>query len=77
VADQGIKHSDATSWRQGNQPRTLWTIATALVTVFIIVPDASMAGLRRQKRHVLAYLTEACQAAMRGKPAPSIVIANP
>lgn len=46
VADQGIKHSDATSWRQGNQPRTLWTIATALVTVFIIVPDASMAGLR-------------------------------
>jgi transposase len=46
VADQGIKHSDATSWRQENQPRTLWTIATALVTVFIIVPNASMAGLR-------------------------------
>ena len=46
VADQGIKHSDATSWRQENQPRTLWTIATALVTVFIIVPNASMAELR-------------------------------
>jgi transposase len=46
VADQGIKHSDATSWRQGNQSRALWTIATALVTVFIIVPNASMAGLR-------------------------------
>ena len=33
--------------------------------------------LRKQKRHVLTYLTDACQAALRGKPAPSLVIANP
>ena len=32
--------------------------------------------LRKQKRHVLDYLTEACQAALRHKPAPSLVIAN-
>ena len=30
VADQGIKHSVAASWRLGNQPCTLWTIAPAL-----------------------------------------------
>jgi hypothetical protein len=33
--------------------------------------------LRKQKRHVLSYLTDACQGALRGKPAPSLVIANP
>lgn len=46
VAEQAIKHSDATGWRQGKQARTLWTIATALVTVFFITTDASKAGLR-------------------------------
>lgn len=33
--------------------------------------------LRKQKRHVLAYLTEACQAAQRRKTTPSLVITNP
>jgi transposase len=46
VADQPIKHSDATGWRQGGQARTLWTIATAALTVFFIVPDGGMARLR-------------------------------
>lgn len=46
VADEPIKHSDATGWRQGGQARTLWTIATAAITVFFITPDGSMAGLR-------------------------------
>jgi transposase len=46
VAEQPIKHSDATGWRQGGQARTLWTIASALVTVFFITKDGSMAGLR-------------------------------
>jgi transposase len=46
VADKPIKHADATGWRQAGQARTLWTIATAAVTVFIIVPDATRAGLR-------------------------------
>jgi len=46
VAEQAIKHSDATSWREGNQSRTLWTVATAMATVFFITTDASMASLR-------------------------------
>jgi transposase len=46
VADAPIKHADATGWRQGNQARTLWTIASAAVTVFFITKDGSMAGLR-------------------------------
>jgi transposase len=46
VADQPIKHSDATGWRQGGQPRTLWTIATAAITVFFITPNGSMPALR-------------------------------
>jgi transposase len=46
VAEQPIKHTDATGWRQAGQARTLWTIATAAVTVFFIVPDATRAGLR-------------------------------
>jgi hypothetical protein len=33
--------------------------------------------LRKQNRHVLAYLTEACQAALQRKPAPSLTITNP
>lgn len=46
VADQPIKHSDATGWRQAGQARTLWTIASTFVTVFFITKDGSMAGLR-------------------------------
>jgi transposase len=46
VADQPIKHSDATGWRQNGETRTLWTIATSAATAFFITPDGSMAGLR-------------------------------
>ena len=46
VANQPVKHSDATGWRQGGQARTLWTIATAFATVFFIAKDGSTAGLR-------------------------------
>jgi transposase len=46
VADAPIKHSDATGWRQGGQPRTLWTIATTFATAFFITKDGSRPGLR-------------------------------
>jgi transposase len=46
VADQPIKHSDATGWRQSGEARTLWTIATTAATAFFITPDGSMPGLR-------------------------------
>lgn len=46
ASDQPVKNVDATSWRQGGEGRTLWTIATAMVTVFGIKTDGSRAGLR-------------------------------
>jgi transposase len=46
VAEDPIKHSDATGWRQAGEARTLWTIASAAVTVFFITKDGSMTGLR-------------------------------
>jgi transposase len=46
ASDQSSKNVDATGWRQAGRARTLWTIATPLVTVFSIVANASSAGLR-------------------------------
>src|SRR5207247_8070057 len=46
ASDQPVKHVDATGWRQAGKGRTLWTIATAFVTVFGITPDGSRARLR-------------------------------
>jgi transposase len=46
VAEDPIKHVDATGWRQAGEARTLWTIASTAVTVFFITKDGSMAGLR-------------------------------
>ena len=36
-----VKHIDATGWRESNESRSLWTIATASVTVFAITLDGS------------------------------------
>jgi transposase len=46
ASEQTTKNVDATGWRQAGQARTLWTIATPLVTVFTIVADGSRGGLR-------------------------------
>lgn len=46
VSEQPAKNVDATGWRQAGLARTLWTIATPLVTVFGIVTDGSRASLR-------------------------------
>jgi len=46
VAEQPVKHSDATNWSLAGKARTLWTIATACATAFFITEDASMPGLR-------------------------------
>ena len=46
ASEAASKNVDATGWRQAGHARTLWTIATPLVTVFGIVTDASRAGLR-------------------------------
>ena len=36
-----------------------------------------VATLKQQHRHVLAYLTDACQAAYTGLPAPSLLPCRP
>jgi len=41
VDDTAVKHADATSWLLGGKLRSLWTIATKLVTVFKILADGS------------------------------------
>lgn len=46
ACDAPLKHVDATGWRQAGQSRTLWTIATALVTVFAVTLDGSRDHLR-------------------------------
>jgi transposase len=44
--EQPVKHVDATGWRQGDAARTLWTIATQLVTVFCLTLDATKATVK-------------------------------
>jgi transposase len=39
VAKQRVKHTDGTSWLRSGATRALWTIATAVATVFKILPD--------------------------------------
>jgi transposase len=41
VDDTAVKHADATSWLQGGKLRSLWTIATKMVTVFKILANGS------------------------------------
>jgi len=43
---QPIKHCDATSWSNGGIARTLWTLSTAMVTVFAITVDGSRSAAR-------------------------------
>jgi len=46
VDDADVKHADATSWLQGGKLRSLWTIATKLVTVFKVLVDGSTATVK-------------------------------
>jgi len=46
AADAKAKHTDGTSWKMGDVPLSLWTIATAAVTVFKIVIDSKKETLR-------------------------------
>jgi transposase len=46
VCAQPVKHLDATGWKQGGRPRTLWTLASAMVTIFAVTLDATGPRLR-------------------------------
>jgi transposase len=41
-----VKHADATGWLQAGQLRSLWTIATGMVTVFKILVDGRLASVK-------------------------------
>jgi transposase len=41
-----VKHVDATTWSQAGAYRSLWTLATATVTVFMIATDGTRATLQ-------------------------------
>ena len=41
-----VKHTDGTSWRQAGRALQLWTIATAAVTVFKVLSEASREALK-------------------------------
>ncbi len=56
ACQQPVKHVDATSWRLAGTPRTLWTIATSLVTAFAITINGTRAELRKVLRTVFGYL---------------------
>lgn len=43
---QPVKHVDATSWATAGAYRSLWTISTALVTVFVIARDGTAGTVR-------------------------------
>ena len=36
-----VKNLDATSWAQAGEPRSLWTFASRLATVFVITLEAT------------------------------------
>jgi transposase len=56
ASQQPIKHVDATGWRCAGESRTLWTIATTMVTVFAITVDATRAELRKLFKSMSGYL---------------------
>ena len=44
---QPVKHIDATTWATGGAYRSLWTISTAIVTVFVIARDGTTGTVAR------------------------------
>ncbi len=56
VRSQPLKHTDATGWSHGGQPRGLWTITTSLVTVFLIVADGTQQTVRSVLGRVRGWL---------------------
>jgi transposase len=56
VRAQPIKHTDATGWARGKQARSLWTLTTALVTVFFIAADGTQDTVRMLLGKVRSWL---------------------
>lgn len=54
--EQPVKHVDATGWRLGTATRSLWTIATTMVTVFAITVDGNKATVQKLLRRIRGLL---------------------
>ncbi len=57
VQAQAAVNTDETSWRKGRQRQWLWTVATPLVTVFLIVASRGAAGAKQLLGHAFAGIT--------------------
>lgn len=55
VRAQPVKHIDATTWATGGAHRALWTVSTALVTVFVSARDGTSATAARLLRRALRH----------------------
>ena len=53
---QPIKHVDATTWATAGAYRALWTVSTALVTVFVIARDGTQGTVERLLRRARGLL---------------------
>lgn len=56
VRDQVVKHLDATTWRMAGALRTLWTIATKLVTVFAMTADGTTESVQKMMGTLHGFL---------------------
>jgi len=56
VRGEVVKHLDATTWRLAGALRSLWTIATRLVTVFAITADGSRASVEELMGTLYGFL---------------------
>jgi len=54
VQQQGAVHVDETGWREGDTKPWLWTVATALVTIFVIRPSRGARVLGALLGHAFA-----------------------
>ena len=52
----GVKHIDATTWYQAGAYRSLWVMATRLVTVFYVAADGSREALQQWLQRVRGIL---------------------
>jgi len=69
TAERSIR--PAVLWRQGS-----FGTQSAEGSRFVESLLTAVATLKQQRRHVLAYLTAACEAALRGDAAPSLLPAS-
>ena len=69
VAERAIR--PGVLWRKGS-----FGTQSAAGSRFVESMMTVVSTLKQQQRHVLAYLTAACEAALRGATAPSLLPAN-